>query len=305
MKEANFLVQEIEQGERLDKFLSSKYKDLSRSYIQKLIMENMVTVNGRSGKANYKVKRDDLIKVIIPEARTPEIKAVEMELEIIYEDESILVVNKAPGLLVHPVPGQEENTLVNALLAYSDSLSGINGVKRPGIVHRLDKDTSGAIVVAKNDLSHRKLVEEFKERDVLKIYHTIVKGNLPHNEGVIDAPIGRDPRERKKMAVTDRNSKEAISHFKVLDRFENYTYLEVKLETGRTHQIRVHLSYLGYPILGDEKYGRSKKNKLPVQRQLLHAYILGFKHPLSGEWMEFKAPLPEDFKSVLKILKKT
>ncbi len=306
MRESSFLIQELEQGERLDKFLSSKCKELSRSYIQKLISENMVTVNGNAEKGSYKVRKDDLIQIIIPEAREAEIKAVKMDLEIIYEDDCIIVVNKPPGLPVHPAPGNLENTLVNGLLAYTDKLSGINGVKRPGIVHRLDKDTSGAIVVAKDDQSHRKLVEEFKQRKVLKIYHTIVKGSLPYNEGVIDAPIGRDPRERKRMAVIERNSKEAISHFRVLERLGNYTYLEVKLETGRTHQIRVHLSYLGHPILGDEKYGRvGKQNILSVERQLLHAYILGFRHPRSGEWMEFEAPLPEDFLSALKILKNT
>ena len=306
MRESSFLIQESEQGERLDKFLSGKCEDLSRSYIQKLISESRVIVNGKAEKGSYKIRKNDLIKIIIPEAREPEIKAVEMDLDIIYEDDHIIVINKPPGLPVHPAPGNLENTLVNGLLAYADRLSGINGVKRPGIVHRLDKETSGAIVVAKDDLSHKKLVEEFKERKVLKIYHAIVKGSLPYNEGIIDAPIGRDPRERKKMAVTERNSKEAVSHFRVLERLGDYTYLEVKLETGRTHQIRVHLSYLGHPILGDEKYGRvKKKNRLPVERQLLHAYLLGFNHPCNGEWMEFEAPLPEDFESVLKIIKNT
>lgn len=305
MKESSFTIKEIDEGKRLDKFLTKELEEASRTYIQRLIVEKMVTVNGRYEKGSYKVQKGDLVKIIIPETKLPEIKAAEMDLEIIYEDENIIVINKPPGLIVHPVPGNWNNTLVNALLAYSDKLSGINGVRRPGIVHRLDKDTSGVIVVAKDDQSHKRLVERFKDRDILKVYHAIVKGNLPHDKGIIDAPIGRDPGKRKRMAVTERNSKKAVSHFQVIERFKDFTYLQIKLETGRTHQIRVHLSYLGYPILGDDKYGKKKVlRNLHVKRQLLHAYILGFEHPITGEWLEFKAPLPEDFRSILNILKK-
>ncbi|MFW6287827.1 MAG: RluA family pseudouridine synthase [bacterium] len=301
--EKKYSVNDTEKGLRLDKFLSSKNKDLSRSYIQKLIDKNKITVNGENEKNSYKLRAKDIIVLKIPGAREPEIEAVDMKLNILFEDRDIIVVNKPPGLVVHPVPGNWDNTLVNGLLAYTDDLSGINGVKRPGIVHRLDKDTSGALVVAKNDKSHRELVKQFKNRDTLKIYRTIVKGNLTHEKGIIDAPIGRDPKERKKMAVVKGNSKRAVSHFVVLKRFNTHTYIEVKLETGRTHQIRVHLSYMGHPVLGDDKYGRHRKNnKLSVRRQLLHAYKLGFEHPLKKTWMEFKAPLPEDFLTILEIL---
>lgn len=304
MPERNFVISEKDVGLRLDKFLAEQNNDLSRSYIQKLIDNKMITVNDSIEKYSFKLKINDNIKLIIPDAKEPEIEPVKMGLNIIYEDDDIIVVNKPPGLVVHPVPGNWNNTLVNGLLAYSDDLSGINGVKRPGIVHRLDKDTSGALVVAKNDHSHRQLVKQFKDRDTLKIYRTIVKGSLSHDEGKIDAPIGRDPRARKRMAVVKDNSKKAVSHFTVLQRFDSHTYLEVKLETGRTHQIRVHLSYMGYPVLGDDKYGRRRKNNsLSVKRQLLHAYILGFEHPVTGQWMEFKAPLPEDFVQVLDFLK--
>lgn len=298
-----YVATDAEQGQRLDKFVSSRNEGLSRSYIQKLIDGNNITVNGKYEKSSYKMRTDDVTVLKIPEPRNPEIEAVNMKLNIIYEDRDILVVNKPPGIVVHPVPGNWDNTLVNGLLAYTDNLSGINGVKRPGIVHRLDKDTSGTLVVAKNDTSHRELVKQFKNRDTKKIYRTIVKGNLPHDKGTIDAPIGRDSADRKRMAVVKENSKRAVSHFIVLQRYNTHTYIEVRLETGRTHQIRVHLSYMGYPVLGDDKYGRRRKNnKLSVTRQLLHAYRLGFQHPASGLWMEFKAPLPEDFMTILELL---
>ncbi|NLM96039.1 MAG: RluA family pseudouridine synthase [Halanaerobiaceae bacterium] len=294
------LINEEEKGKRLDRYLAEKLEELSRSYIQKLIDEGLITVNGKAGKPGYRLRAGDSINVEVPEPKDTAIRPVEMELDILYEDEDILLVNKPPGLVVHPVPGNQENTLVNGLLHYTDNLSGISGEKRPGIVHRLDKDTSGALIVAKNDKSHRNLVEQFRNREILKIYHTIVKGSLPHEKGIIDAPIGRDPLERKRMAVRKDNSKRAVSEFRVIERFNGYTYLEVKLETGRTHQIRVHFSYLGYPVLGDGKYGRKKKNDpLKAVRQMLHAYILGFKHPVTGQWLEIKAPLPRDFLAVI------
>ncbi|MEJ6950914.1 RluA family pseudouridine synthase [Natronospora cellulosivora (SeqCode)] len=305
MNEKFFFVTEAEEGIRLDKFLAMQNKDMSRSYIKNLILDGNIFINGTKGKASYKVKEDDEIKILIPEAKDSDIKAVEMDLDLIYEDNDIIVINKKPDLVVHPVPGNWDNTLVNGLLAYTEDLSGINGIKRPGIVHRLDKDTSGAIVVAKNDESHRQLVQQFKDRETKKIYHCIVKGRLSHEKGIINAPIGRNPKERKKMAVTKENSKKAVSEFKVLDVFPSHTYLQVKLLTGRTHQIRVHLSYMGHPILGDDKYGKRKKKDFHVKRQMLHAHILGFNHPIKGEWKEFKAELPEDFKTTLdKINKK-
>ncbi|MFW5991891.1 MAG: RluA family pseudouridine synthase [Halanaerobiaceae bacterium] len=295
-KRKEYVVTEGEAGERLDKFLSIKNWDLSRSYLKKLINDRYVTVNNFFPKPSYCLKPDDQIILSIPEAKEADLKPEEIKLNIIYEDNDIIVVNKQPGLIVHPVPGNRTHTLVNALLAYTDNLSGINGIKRPGIVHRLDKNTSGALVVARNDKSHHFLVEQFKKREVKKIYHAIVKGNIVHEKGTIEAPIGRNQNNRKKMAVTDKNSKNAVTHFSVLERFGDYTYVKVKLDTGRTHQIRVHFSYMGHPILGDEKYGKRKKS---AKRQMLHAYILGLSHPNTGKWMEFKAPLPADFKSVL------
>jgi 23S rRNA pseudouridine1911/1915/1917 synthase len=302
MERLIFEVNENDSGIRLDKYISTHIKELSRSYIQKLIEEEDITVNNQNSKVSYRVKEGDQIVITIPEPKDPDIRPVEIELDILYEDQDIIVINKQPGLTVHPAPGNRENTLVNGLLAYTDELSGINGVKRPGIVHRLDKDTSGALVVAKNDKSHRELIKQFKKRETRKIYRFIVKGNFPHESGKIDAPIGRNPVARKKMAVVKKNSKRAVTYFQVLERFEDYTYLEARLETGRTHQIRVHFSYMGFPVLGDEKYGK-KKNKLDVKRQLLHAYQLGFFHPTKNEWVEFTAPLPVDFTEVLEQLR--
>ncbi len=301
MEEKVYVIKKDEDEERLDKFLALKNNDFSRSYIQKLIDKKRVKVNGKARKSSYRLKEEDRVILEIPEPREPEIKAVEMDLDIIYEDKNIIVLNKPAGLVVHPVPGNWDNTLVNGLLEYTDQLSGINGIKRPGIVHRLDKDTSGALVVAKNNISHQSLIKQFKERKVKKIYHTIIRGNLSYNKGKIDAPIGRNPVQRKKMAVTDRNSKKALTLFKVLERFKDFTYLEIELKTGRTHQIRVHLAYIGHPIIGDKKYSR-KKNKLGVKRQLLHAHKIGFFHPVSGQWQEYTAPLPEDFNQFLERL---
>lgn len=294
-----YVINNDSKGIRIDKYLADSNEKFSRSYTKKLIKNNKVLVNGKVTKASYKLQKNDLIKVKLPEPEKLDLEPMEMELEILYEDESIMVINKPPGLIVHPVPGNYKTTLVNALLAYSKGLSTINGVKRPGIVHRLDKDTSGALIVAKNNTSHKKLIKQFKERKINKIYRTIVKGNIKHEKGTIDAPIGRDQNNRKKMAVTRHNSKKAVTHFEVLNRNNNKSYLLVKLETGRTHQIRVHLSYMGFPILGDDKYGK-RKSKHNIKRQMLHAYKLGFYHPEKDDWMEITAPLPDDFRVVLK-----
>ncbi len=223
-----------------------------------------------------------------------------MDLDILYEDQNIMVVNKPADIVVHPAPGNRSNTLVNGLLSHTDDLAGINNVKRPGIVHRLDKDTSGVLVVAKNDLSMKSLSQQFKQRKVKKIYHTILKGRLPYKSGKIEAPIGRDPYNRKKMAVRKNNSKKAITFFEIIKKYDKYSYVRVELKTGRTHQIRVHFSYINHPVVGDKKYGNGKDK---VKRQLLHAYQLGFFHPEKNEWMEFEAPLPDDFTNFLKKLK--
>lgn len=288
-------------GLRIDKFLAARYKDFSRSYIQKLINDEYITVDKSSVKNSYRIKKGDFVEVVEPEAEELELKPYPIDLDIIYEDSHIIVINKPAGLLVHPSPHEKEKTLVNAILHYTDNLSGIGGVKRPGIVHRLDRDTSGTIVVAKDDKSHKNLVEQFKNRETKKIYQAIACGNFQYNEGKIEAPIGRDSSNRTKMAVVKRNSKKAITFFKVLKRTKEYTFLEIKLKTGRTHQIRVHLSYLGYPILGDLKYGQDSKNielNTYIKRQMLHAHNLGFYHPIEQKWMEFNAELPDDFEAV-------
>ncbi|HLV10068.1 MAG TPA: RluA family pseudouridine synthase [Halanaerobiales bacterium] len=301
MKDKNYIVKN-NIGLRLDKYLVNKNIEISRTYIQKLINEGNVTVNNKKSKPGYKVNEGDDIRIYISEPEDLELKPVDIKMDILYEDQNIIVVNKPAGLVVHPVKGNRETTLANALLGYTDKLSGINGVKRPGIVHRLDKDTSGVLVVAKNDNSHRDLVEQFKKRKTRKLYRLITKGSIKYNCGKIDAPIGRNPNDRKKMAVVRFNNKKAITHFRVIEKYKDYSYVEARLETGRTHQIRVHFSYMGYPVLGDEKYSR-KKNKLNVKRQLLHACCLGLYHPASKKWMEFTAPLPDDFKKVLNMIK--
>jgi 23S rRNA pseudouridine1911/1915/1917 synthase len=294
---------EEDQGIRLDKFLASKKNNLSRSYIQDLIKNSDVMVDGKKVKNSYSLKKGDTVTINIPEPKELDLKAKEMGLDILFEDKEIIVVNKNAGLLVHPSPHNKTDTLVNGLLAHTDDLSGIGGVKRPGIVHRLDRDTSGAIVVAKNDTSHKNLVNQFKDRKTRKIYYTLVKGRLKHNKGKIEAPIGRDPHNRTKMAVVKRNSKRAVSHFEVMERFNNYTLVKVRLGTGRTHQIRVHMSYMGNPVLGDLKYGKKDKNYNSI-RQMLHALNLGFFHPQNKQWVSFKASLPKDFQIVLEDLRK-
>ncbi len=287
---------------RIDKYLAEVNEDLSRSYIRQLIDEGHVKINGKVEKASYKMKTADEVVVELPEATELEAKPESIPLDIIYEDDDIIVVNKSWDMVVHPAPGNESGTLVNALLYHCENLSGINGVIRPGIVHRLDKDTSGVLVAAKTDAAHKNLVEQFKGRDVEKIYLALVKGYLPYDKGTIDAPIGRDSKDRKKMAVRKENSKPAITHFVAEERFRDYTWVKIRLETGRTHQIRVHFNYLECPVVGDDKYGY--REQLPVKRQMLHAYQLSIFHPITGERMTFTAPIYQDMLDILEELRK-
>ena len=297
MEERSFQIVSNQENKRLDKVLADKYNDLSRSYIQKLIKEKKVKVNNKHiTKKSFSLTKGDNILISIPPPRSSKIKPEKMDLNIIFEDKDLIVLNKSPGIVVHPAPGNRDNTLVHGLLAHTEELSGINGIKRPGIVHRLDKDTSGTLIVAKNDTTHRQLVEQFKNRKIEKIYKTVIKGKLPYKSGKIDAPIGRDINNRKKMAVRKENSKKAVTRFKLIKQTDKYSFVRIKLETGRTHQIRVHFSYIGHPVVGDKKYGNNKSN---VSRQLLHAYKIGFFHPNSEEWKTFTAPLPEEFNTFL------
>ena len=285
-------------NERLDSYISKSNLDLSRSMVQKLIKENKVFVNGKNEKESYKIKVNDNITIQIEEPKSSKLEAQDIPLDIIYEDNDIIVINKPKGMVVHPGNGNPDNTLVNAVLAHcKGSLSGIGGEIRPGIVHRIDKDTSGLIIVAKNDKSHINLSEQIKNHEVTKIYTALVKGNISEDEATIDMPIGRDKKDRKKMSVT-RDGKEAISHIKVVKRYGNYTLIRVKIDTGRTHQIRVHMAKIGHPVVGDEVYS-SGKNEFGVKGQMLHSTILKFKHPISGKEIMLEAPLPQYFEDVL------
>lgn len=301
MEEFNFTVTEAENKIRIDKIISDKNEEWSRSQVQQWIKDDLLLVNGIKVKPNYKSSTDDKITLTVPEPEPLNIVAEEMDLEIVYEDQDVLVVNKPRGMVVHPAPGHASGTLVNGLMAQVSDLSGINGVMRPGIVHRIDKDTSGLLMVAKNDLAHTSLVEQLKAKTTKRIYKAIVHGIIPHDNGTIDAPIGRDKQDRQKMTVTDDNSRDAVTHFDVLERFNDYTYIECQLETGRTHQIRVHLKYIGYPVAGDPKYG--PKRTLPIDGQALHAEVIGFDHPRTGEYMEFTKEIPDDMKLLLKELR--
>ena len=293
---------EVSEGEegRLDKYLSDKLEDMTRSYLKKLISDDKaVLVNGNPAKPNYKLKPGDIIELAVPEPIELEIKAENIPLNIVYEDSDMLVVNKPQGMVVHPAAGNYTGTLVNALLYHcGDSLSGINGEKRPGIVHRIDKDTSGLLLVAKNDNAHQKLSSQIKEHSLTRAYKALVHGNIKQDSGRIDAPIGRHPSDRKKMTVTEKNSREAVTNFRVIERYGRYTFVECILETGRTHQIRVHMSKNGHPIVGDKTYG-VKKEEFNLAGQLLHAYKVGFIHPVSGEYMEFVSELPDYYMNVL------
>ena len=291
-------------GERLDGFLSRALPDLSRSAAQKLLEQGLVLRNGKPGKKNDRLEAGDEISVTLPEPKPLDVPATKMELDIVYEDEDVLVINKPKGLVVHPAAGHQEDTLVNGLLyAKGDSLSGINGILRPGIVHRIDKDTSGLLAIAKNDLSHTVLASQLKDHTMARTYEAIVCGSFKGDSGTVDAPIGRHPSDRKKMCVTARNSKNAVTHWEVVDRYPGYTHIRCKLETGRTHQIRVHMAHIGHPILGDTVYGH-KKPELGQDSQVLHAGVLCFAHPRDGHPVIVAADLPEYFKEVLEKLKK-
>ncbi|MGR9634795.1 RluA family pseudouridine synthase [Bacillus cereus] len=294
-------VAEEQKNERIDKFVAGINNEWSRTQVQQWIKDDVVTVNGKAVKGNYKVRENDEITVTIPEPEELDIQPEDMNLEIYYEDADVLVVNKPRGMVVHPAPGHTSGTLVNGLMHHCTDLSGINGVMRPGIVHRIDKDTSGLLMVAKNDMAHESLVNQLVAKTVTRRYKAIVHGVIPHDKGTIDAPIARDKKERQSMTV-DENGKHAVTHFQVLERFKDFTLVECRLETGRTHQIRVHMKYIGYPLAGDPKYG--PKKTLDMNGQALHAGILGFDHPRTGEYIQFEAPIPEVFEDALNILRK-
>ncbi|GGK35759.1 putative RNA pseudouridine synthase YlyB [Caldalkalibacillus thermarum] len=284
---------------RIDKFLAEECEQWSRTQIQNWIKEGRVTVNGRPVKANYKLSENDYVVLRVPPPRELSIEPEQMDLDIVYEDEDVLVVNKPRGLVVHPAPGHYSGTLVNGLLAHCQNLSGINGILRPGIVHRIDKDTSGLLMVAKNDRAHLSLAKQLSEHRVIRKYVALVHGQVGHNSGTINAPIGRNPHNRQQMAVVS-GGKPAVTHFQVIKRFNRYTLIECQLETGRTHQIRVHLKYIGHPLAGDPVYGPAKT--LPIKGQALHAKVLGFEHPATGRQMIFDSPLPEDMEEIIKTL---
>lgn len=297
-----FEIKENNQKERLDKVLSELDKDLSRTTIQRLIEEEKILVNNKKEKASYKVSIGDVITVEEEIPKEIDLQAQDIPIEILYEDNDIIVVNKPKGLVVHPANGNPDGTLVNAIMNIcKDSLSGIGGEIRPGIVHRLDKDTSGVIIIAKNDISHINLSNQIKNREVKKMYIALVRGIIKENEATINMPIGRSTKDRKKMAVS-KNGKEAVTHFKVIERFDNYTLLEIKIDTGRTHQIRVHLSEIGYPVIGDYVYSNGK-NPFGVVGQMLHAKSIEFKHPVTNKLMKIDAPIPKYFEKIINELK--
>lgn len=300
------IVGEDMAGERLDKFVSSSLSDTTRSFVQKLIDKKNISVNSNYKSCNYKIRYNDIIEVNIPSPEIIKTLPENIPLNIIYEDDDLLVVNKPKGMVVHPAVGNFAGTLVNALLYHcGDTLSGINGEIRPGIVHRIDKDTSGLLIVAKNDYAHNKLALQIKEHSFNREYEAVVYGNIKNQEGTIDAPIGRNPADRKKMAVTSKVSKNAITHYRVLNRYNGFTHIKLKLETGRTHQIRVHMAYIGHPVAGDILYGPKKVIK-SLNGQCLHARLIGFIHPRSGKYIEFETELPDYFKNfLLEIKKKT
>ncbi len=300
MKHLEFTVCDEYVGERVDKALPIIHSDFSRNSVQQLINDGLVLVNGVACNKKTSLKLGDIISVQVPDPVVLSVEAEDIPLDIVYEDEHLLVVNKPKGMVVHPAAGNYNGTLVNALIHHcGDSLSGINGVIRPGIVHRIDKDTSGLLVVAKNDVAHKGLAEQIKEHSFTRVYNTVVVGNVKDDFGTIDAPIGRHPKDRKKQAITDKNSRNAVTHFEVLERFNGFTFLKVTLETGRTHQIRVHMAYRGTPVAGDVVYGNSKKT-YGLEGQCLNASTIGFVHPVTGEYMEFTTDLPQYFKDFLR-----
>ena len=295
----SFVIEEENEDERVDKLLSMLLDSLSRSYIQKLLSEGMVTVNGKRAKASCRVAAQDLVQIKLPPAITPDIPAQDIPLDILYEDEDVIVVNKPKGMVVHPAPGHYSGTLVNALLFHcKGNLSGINGILRPGIVHRIDRDTTGSVIACKNDRAHNSIAAQLREHLVVRRYHAIVHGVTKQEEGPIHTLIGRHPKERKKMAVRTDGGKDAVTHYRILRHMNRFTYVECVLETGRTHQIRVHMAHIGHPLLGDTVYG-PKGNPFSLEGQTLHAKILGFVHPSTGKYIETDAPLPEYFQNLL------
>ncbi len=302
-----FAIEGEDQDKRLDSFLSERIEGYSRTYMQKLIEDGSVKVCDKTVKSNYKLRKGDAVTVIIPDPVPLEVEAQDIKLDIVYEDDALVVINKPQGMVVHPAHGNYSGTIVNALLHHCDSLSdynsltGINGVMRPGIVHRIDKDTSGIIVIAKSNEAHLSLSEQLKEHTITRKYLALLEGCLKNDSGTVDAMIGRNPKDRKQMAVVAQSGKRAVTHYRVIERFERHTLIEASLETGRTHQIRVHMAYIGHPVVGDTVYG-FKKQRFDTKGQLLHARLLGFAHPLTGEYMEFEAPVPEYFQRILHIL---
>ncbi|MCH5254232.1 MAG: RluA family pseudouridine synthase [Lachnospiraceae bacterium] len=302
MEQFSYRVGVEDEDERIDKWISNTLSSLSRSYIQKLIKDNQLFVNDKPQKASYRIKVDDEIRFQVPDVAAPVIPAEDIPLNVLYEDSDLLIVDKPKGMVVHPAPGHYSGTLVNAVMFHcKNNLSGINGVMRPGIVHRIDRDTTGALIVCKNDAAHQQIASQLKSHSITRKYRAIVHGRLPLEEGSIDAPIGRDVKERKKMAVNLQNGKHAVTHYKTLKTYKEYTYIECQLETGRTHQIRVHMASIGHPLLGDEIYG-SRKTNFRLNGQTLHAMTIGFIHPSTQKYLEIEAPLPEYFQHLLSVL---
>ncbi len=302
---SEFFTVEHEAGERIDKFLSEELEDRSRSFLQKLIKDEYVKVNEKPVKASYRLILGDRVAITFPELTEPDIAAEDIPLDILYEDKDVIVVNKPKQMVVHPAPGHDSGTLVNALLYHCrNELSGINGTMRPGIVHRIDMDTTGSLIVCKTDAAHQSLAEQLKEHSINRIYEAIVHGNIREPSGTVNAPIGRHPTERKKMSIHSKNGKEAVTHYEVIERFGEYTYIRCKLETGRTHQIRVHMASIGHPLLGDEVYGPKKCPFPKLQGQTLHAKTLGFVRPETQKYIEIEAPLPEYFSKLLEKLRR-
>lgn len=299
-----FFIEEKDSGQRIDQYLSHRMEDVSRSQIQKMIQENLIKVSDKPVKPNYRLISGDSIQVEFREPEVLDICPENIPLDILYEDSDLLILNKPKQMVVHPAPGHPSGTLVNALMYHCGAeLSGINGVIRPGIVHRIDMDTTGSLIVCKSDLAHQKIAEQLKEHSITRVYEAIVHGNLKNDTGTINAPIGRDSKDRKKMSVRSRNGRPAVTHYKVLERFGQFTYIQCRLETGRTHQIRVHMASIGHPILGDGVYGPRKCPFPGLQGQTLHARTIGIIHPRTGEYLEVEAPLPSYFEALLKKLR--